>query len=336
MQMPRLKADSSVPRRIVEAFVGFLSNVEPALGADPGGLEVARECLRDVFKLDSSSTNSSVGLELMDYFESLQPTEQRENREEGSSSSRVVLVDVPWRLYAHIKQKAYPEQGEDSTEKPVDNGLLRQELCQRFRHSLENQDHVAINYDMLHDVLPPEKANQIVEKTTADMMNAGCQKVHNENTAETLKSKGNKAMESMRYNAAIDLYTVATALSSNNPIYYCNRAAAYTLINKYDEAIEDCLRAVKLDPTYWKAYSRLGTAYYALGKYHNAIEEGYRKALELNPHNASIKEKIQAAEQKLEDELLQREDQVNPNSSEGPDVDQSAADGSKLSQSAHG
>ncbi|PKI38431.1 hypothetical protein CRG98_041130 [Punica granatum] len=109
MQMPRLKADSSVPRRIVEAFVGFLSNVEPALGADPGGLEVARECLRDVFKLDSSSTNSSVGLELMDYFESLQPTEQRENREEGSSSSQVVLVDVPWRLYAHIQQKAYPE-----------------------------------------------------------------------------------------------------------------------------------------------------------------------------------------------------------------------------------
>jgi small glutamine-rich tetratricopeptide repeat-containing protein alpha len=44
-----------------------------------------------------------------------------------------------------------------------------------------------------------------------------------------------------------------------------------------NEAIEDCLKSIEIDPTYSKAYSRLGSAYFALGNYHDALYKGYLK-----------------------------------------------------------
>jgi small glutamine-rich tetratricopeptide repeat-containing protein alpha len=55
------------------------------------------------------------------------------------------------------------------------------------------------------------------------------------------------------------------------------RAAAYTQIHKYTEAIRDCLKSVEIDPGYSKAYSRLGLAYYAQGNYSDAIDKGFKK-----------------------------------------------------------
>lgn len=47
-------------------------------------------------------------------------------------------------------------------------------------------------------------------------------------------------------------------LDPTNPIFYCNRAAAYNAIGKYQEAIMDCQKAIELDSAYSKAYCRLG------------------------------------------------------------------------------
>ena len=55
------------------------------------------------------------------------------------------------------------------------------------------------------------------------------------------------------------------------------RAAAYTQINHFEEAINDCLKSIEIDPNYSKAYSRLGFAYYAQGKYRDAIDKGFIK-----------------------------------------------------------
>lgn len=45
------------------------------------------------------------------------------------------------------------------------------------------------------------------------------------------------------------------------------------------EAIKDCLKSIEIDPNYSKAYSRLGLAYYAQGKYAEAIEKGFKKGM---------------------------------------------------------
>lgn len=56
-----------------------------------------------------------------------------------------------------------------------------------------------------------------------------------------------------------------------------DRAAAYTHIGQFSIAINDCLKALEIDPNYWKAYSRLGNAYYGMARFADAIEKGYKK-----------------------------------------------------------
>ncbi|XP_071704246.1 small glutamine-rich tetratricopeptide repeat-containing protein 2-like [Rutidosis leptorrhynchoides] len=119
------------------------------------------------------------------------------------------------------------------------------------------------------------------------------------NMADAFKLQGNKCMQRKWYPDAIRLYTVAVALCDDNAVYHCNRAAAYTQFRMYTEAIRDCNKAIEIDPNYKKAYSRLGFAYYAQGNYTEAVEKGFRKALQLDPNNESIIGNIQAAEQKL-------------------------------------
>ncbi|CAI7761753.1 unnamed protein product [Closterium sp. NIES-53] len=63
-------------------------------------------------------------------------------------------------------------------------------------------------------------------------------------------------------------------------------------MGNYMEAAADSRRAVAVDPRYSKAYSRLGHAFMALGRHHEAIEEGFKKALELDPSNAAHKENL--------------------------------------------
>lgn len=59
--------------------------------------------------------------------------------------------------------------------------------------------------------------------------------------------------------------------------YVPARAAAYTQVHKYIEAISDSRKSIEIDPSYSKAYSRLGLAYYAQGNYADAIEKGFKK-----------------------------------------------------------
>ena len=40
--------------------------------------------------------------------------------------------------------------------------------------------------------------------------------------------------------------------------FLSNRAAAYSKLNKHVQAIEDCERALTIDPQYSKAYGRMG------------------------------------------------------------------------------
>ena len=44
-----------------------------------------------------------------------------------------------------------------------------------------------------------------------------------------------------------------------------------------NEAVKDCMKSIEIDPKYSKAYSRLGSAYFAMGNYHDALHKGYLK-----------------------------------------------------------
>ena len=77
-------------------------------------------------------------------------------------------------------------------------------------------------------------------------------------SADKLKQKGNTLMSGKNYDEAIDTYTKAIDLDPTNPVYYSNRAAAYSSKGDHLSAVGDAGKAIKVDPSYVKAYHRLG------------------------------------------------------------------------------
>ncbi|KAI8509628.1 hypothetical protein Bbelb_120560 [Branchiostoma belcheri] len=105
-------------------------------------------------------------------------------------------------------------------------------------------------------------------------------------------------MKAERYQQAVDSYTSAITVNSNNAVYYCNRAAAYSKLLDHQKSLEDCQKAVEIDPTYSKAYGRLGMAYSNLNQ-HEKAKQSYQQALELDPDNQTYQSNLRLAEQKL-------------------------------------
>lgn len=81
---------------------------------------------------------------------------------------------------------------------------------------------------------------------------------HDKTKAEEFKKKGNEHMSNKRYEEAIELYTQAIELDPTNSVYYANRAAAYSSKEDHTSAIGDAEDAIGADPSYVKAYHRLG------------------------------------------------------------------------------
>ncbi|XP_037957237.1 small glutamine-rich tetratricopeptide repeat-containing protein beta [Teleopsis dalmanni] len=112
--------------------------------------------------------------------------------------------------------------------------------------------------------------------------------------AETIKNEGNRLMKDGKYNEALLQYNRAITFDPKNPIFYCNRAAAYIRLGDSDRAVTDCKSALVYNPSYSKAYGRLGIAYSNLGKYEEA-QQAYTKAIELEPDNQDYRNNLEVA-----------------------------------------
>jgi small glutamine-rich tetratricopeptide repeat-containing protein alpha len=62
--------------------------------------------------------------------------------------------------------------------------------------------------------------------------------------------------------------------------------------------VQDCERAIVVDPGYVKAYSRLGFALYQQGKTQESVD-AYGKGLALDPNNTTMKQGMENAQHKL-------------------------------------
>lgn len=65
-------------------------------------------------------------------------------------------------------------------------------------------------------------------------------------------------MANKNYSGAIAKYTEAIAKNATSPVYFSNRAAAYSQSGEQLKAIDDAKHAAELDGKFAKAYSRLG------------------------------------------------------------------------------
>ncbi|KAF9452597.1 TPR-like protein [Macrolepiota fuliginosa MF-IS2] len=76
--------------------------------------------------------------------------------------------------------------------------------------------------------------------------------------ADKFKQEGNALMSSKKYAEAIEAYTQAISFDGTNPVYYSNRAAAYSSKGDHLVAIGDAEKAISIDPSFSKGYHRLG------------------------------------------------------------------------------
>jgi small glutamine-rich tetratricopeptide repeat-containing protein alpha len=130
--------------------------------------------------------------------------------------------------------------------------------------------------------------------------------------ADKLKAQGNSAMQKKDYSSAIDLYTQALNLNPLNPIYLSNRAAAYSGALRHEEAKGDAEMAVAADPSFAKAWSRLGLAKFALGDAKGSME-AYQKGIEAEGSGGSeaMRKGYETAKRKVEEEGGDSDDELD-------------------------
>lgn len=91
-------------------------------------------------------------------------------------------------------------------------------------------------------------------------------------------------------------------MDATNPVYYCNRAAAWSKLGDYNKAADDCKMSIRYDPNYSKAYGRLGLAYSKMS-HHNEALDAYRQALRIEPDNVDYQNNMSVTQQRV-DEII--------------------------------
>ncbi|MEA5553067.1 tetratricopeptide repeat protein [Anabaena cylindrica UHCC 0172] len=84
------------------------------------------------------------------------------------------------------------------------------------------------------------------------------------------------------YQGAIENYSQAILLNSEDSTSYLSRGVARSLIKDYQNAIEDFNQAIRLSPQYAQAYAERGIARAAIGENQTALEDCHR-AIQLDP-----------------------------------------------------
>jgi small glutamine-rich tetratricopeptide repeat-containing protein alpha len=122
--------------------------------------------------------------------------------------------------------------------------------------------------------------------------------------AEALKNEGNHLMKLEKYHEALTYYNRAINMDATNPVFYCNRAAAYSKIGELLKAIDDCKMSLRYDSNYSKAYGRLGLAYSKLNRHQEAID-AYLKAIAIEPDNIDYKNNLAVTQERLNEVNMQ-------------------------------
>ncbi|KAH1053998.1 hypothetical protein GLYMA_08G311000v4 [Glycine max] len=117
----------------------------------------------------------------------------------------------------------------------------------------------------------------------------------NVSKAEEFKLLANEAFNARKFSQAIDLYTQAIELNSQNAVYFSNRAFAHLRLEEYGSAIQDATKAIEIDPKYSKGYYRRGAAHLGLGKFKEALKD-FQQVKKMCPNDPDATKKLKECE----------------------------------------
>lgn len=110
------------------------------------------------------------------------------------------------------------------------------------------------------------------------------------------KDRGNDLYKRGEFQEAVAAYSDAVRLMPAEAMYYANRAAAFLMLDRFKDVLEDCARTLAIEPMHVKAHLRAGKAHFKMGNFEEA-ERSYGLALVTEPRNVeAAKEKKAIAE----------------------------------------
>ena len=168
------------------------------------------------------------------------------------------------------------------------------ERCDWLNHKLSNFQALPDKGEPINEWAPESRGWQdvvegirkVVDKmqTQADSSSRTSEK---ELRTELAFQQGNVFMMLGQINRAIERYSHAIELDSNNAEAYNNRGIAYGNIGDFGRAIADLTEAIQQQPDYAAAYNNRGNAYRAIGDLNRAIAD-YNMVIKKEPSCAEV------------------------------------------------
>jgi len=109
------------------------------------------------------------------------------------------------------------------------------------------------------------------------------QPVFAQKNPEKLVEQGVKKLQQEDYLGALETFTEAIRLDSNNADIYYVRGITCSQLKSYQRAVEDYKQAIRLNPNFTEAYFKRGVAYSKLENLEKALES-YNQVIRLNPN----------------------------------------------------
>jgi len=279
-------------KKLVFSILEFFQTVidERPPGLDVEGLEVGVQCVQAAFGVDPSDS------EHRERYAVDAPLEQTFRTGLAIGAGSTPLGNLVKQVFDSVKT----EEEKEVAAEPLPAEVVQEAEEDEFQKSYRSYLAVLEEKGYFKDTTPGDGEYEArAEKARARLQEkVDAEKAQRKASAEAKKAEGNAKLSARDFAAAVALYGEAIELDPSNAIYYANRAAAHTHLRDHAAAVTDCKAAIARDPSYVKAYSRLGLAHFSQGQYKEAVE-AYKKAAELEPANATVKESLKIAEQKL-------------------------------------
>ncbi|OLL23529.1 Heat shock protein sti1 [Neolecta irregularis DAH-3] len=119
--------------------------------------------------------------------------------------------------------------------------------------------------------------------------------------AEALKQQGNAAFAAKEFPRAIEFFTQAIEIDSQNHVLYSNRSACYASQKEWQQAVEDAEKAIQIKPDWGKGWSRKASALHGLGDLVGA-KDSYEEGLKVDSTNAQLKAGLEAVNDAIQKE----------------------------------
>jgi len=140
-----------------------------------------------------------------------------------SNNRKLLVASVLKFLQAEIESKKITPDQEESL------NVASQCLAMAFNTTPEDAKDLPDLLDLLSKACPDKMGKVEVTEEQKEQ-------------AQKFKNEGNALVKEQKYKEAIEKYTEAIKCQES-AIFYCNRAAAYTSLTNYEEALQDCKKS---------------------------------------------------------------------------------------------